>query len=98
MTLVIIMKFKIADGREKEFEDLVAERARLHKKASGFKVMYLLVPVGTKEFRLVSWWDRLPDHEAWIRKESYELGHNAQHQGLVIGTVPHEVGEIVRQW
>lgn len=98
MTTIIIMKFKIADGREKEFESFVEERTRLIRKTPGFRQIYLLTPIGVKEYRLVSWWDRIEDYEAWIRKESYELSHNAKHQGLVIGTVPYEVAQVIKQW
>ena len=98
MTLVIIMRFKIAPGREKEFELYVEERAKTIKKTPGVKQVYLLVPLGTKEYRLVSWWDKLTDHESWIRKESYELAHNDKHAGIVVGTVPFEVGEVKKQW
>ena len=98
MTTIIIMKFKIAEGREKEFETFVEERTRTIKKAPGFKQIYLLTPLGSKEYRLVSWWDKIPDHEAWVRKESYELAHNMKHAGLVIGTVPYEVAQVLKQW
>ena len=98
MTTVIIMKFKVAPGREKEFEDVIAERAKNLKKTPGLEKVYLLVPLGTKEYRLVSWWNNIDDHEAWIRKESYEVSENMKHAGLVIGTVPFEVGQVKRQW
>lgn len=98
MTTVIIMKFKVAQGREKEFEDFVNERAKIIKKMPGLDRIYLLVPLGTKEYRLVSWWDKIKDHEAWIRKESYEVSENSKHPGLVIGTIPFEVGEVKKQW
>ena len=98
MTLVIIMRFKVAQGREKEFESFIEERAKATKKVPGFKQVYLLVPLGTKEYRLVSWWDKLENHEAWIRKETYELVESPKHPGLVVGTVRFEVGEVRRQW
>lgn len=98
MTIVIIMKFKVAPGREDEFEDFIAERTKVIKKTPGLEKIYLLVPLGTSEYRLVSWWNRVQDHEAWIRKESYELSENSKHAGLIIGTIPYEVGEVKRQW
>jgi len=98
MTTVIIMKFKVAPGREKEFEEFVAERAQTIKKTPGLEKIYLLVPLGTTEYRLVSWWDKIKDHQSWIRKESYEVSENPKHAGLVIGTIPFEVGEVRKQW
>lgn len=98
MTTIIIMKFKVAEGREREFEAYVEERTKAIKKTPGFKQIYLLTPLASKEYRLVSWWDKIPDHEAWVRKESYELSHNEKHAGLVIGTVPYEVAKVLKQW
>lgn len=96
--LVIIMKFKIAPGRESEFEQVVAERAKTVKMTPGFKQIYLLVPLGTQEYRLVSWWDKVHDHEAWVRRESYEFSENSKHPGLILGTIPYEVAEVKKQW
>lgn len=98
MTTVIIMRFKVAPGREKEFEDFVSERAKVIKKTPGLERIYLLVPQGSTEFRLVTWWEKIKDHQAWIRKESYEVSENPKHPGLVIGTIPFEVGDVRKQW
>lgn len=98
MTTIIIMKFKVAEGREKEFEAFVGERAEKLRKQKGLQTLYLLVPAQASEYRLVSWWDAVPDHEAWVRKESYELSHNPKHEGLVVGTVPFEVATVIKKW
>lgn len=92
------MKFKIAHGRASEFEAFVEERTKTIRKIPGLRQIYLLTPLASKEYRLVSWWDRLEDHEAWIRKESYEFSHQPKHEGIVLGTVPVEVLEVVKQW
>jgi heme-degrading monooxygenase HmoA len=100
MRSIVIMRFKVADGREKEFESLVEQRARSIKKSPGIKQVYLLLPVSAKDkdYRLVTWWEDLKDHEAWIRRESYEFHHSADHPGIVVGTVPFEVANVVKEW
>lgn len=92
------MKFKIAGGRDKEFEAFVDERARAAKAVAGFKQIYLLRPTDNAEYRLVSWWEKSDNLPAWIRTESYEFSENPKHAGLVIGPIPYEVARVMRQW
>jgi heme-degrading monooxygenase HmoA len=98
MTLIIVMRIHVAPEREAEFEGLVAERARRHQGAQGFQRMYLLREPRAHEYRIVTWWTRLDDPEAWVRKETYAMSENAAHAGIVVGPVPHEVLEIAREF
>jgi heme-degrading monooxygenase HmoA len=97
-TTVIIMRFKVATGREAEFESFAAERAKATRGLAGLKQLYLLAPQSEAGYRLVSWWQDVADTEAWIRKESYAFMHDDKHAGLVVGTVPYEVATVVREW
>lgn len=98
MTHVVIMNFHVAPGREREFEDFVAERSRLHRGVPGFLRMYLLRPTASSEYRVVTWWKELEKPDSWIRKEAYAFSEAPQHLGLVVGTVPSEVLTVVREF
>jgi heme-degrading monooxygenase HmoA len=92
------MKFNTAEGREREFEKAVEERAVGLRQVPGFRQIYLLRPAGFGEFRLVAWWDEIADHEAWVRTESYALSHSDRHPGIVVGPVMYEVATLVKEW
>ncbi len=99
MTLLLIIRFRIAAGREDEWERFVAKRSKKLAKQDGFDRMYLLRPTdGDTEYRVVSWWDELDKPEAWIRKEMYEYSESEEHAGIVVGPPEHEVLEIVREF
>lgn len=98
MRRLIVMHVHVAAGRDREFEGFVAERAQVHERAKGFERMYLLRTDDRAEWRLVSWWRDTGDLEPWIRKEIYALSEDPAHHGIVVGPVPYEVLEIVRQF
>lgn len=98
MTLIVVLRLQVAPGRETEFEALVAERARVHRRAPGFERMYLLRGDPESEYRIVSWWGRLDEPEAWVRTEAYALSEDARHAGIVVGPVPHEVLHVAQQF
>lgn len=98
MRQVIVMPINVAPGREREFEDLIAERAKRHQETPGFERMYLLRTVDPNRFRLVTWWMQIDDPHAWVRKEVYALSENPRHAGIVVGAVPHEVLQVARQF
>jgi heme-degrading monooxygenase HmoA len=99
MRTIVILRLKVAQGREAEFEDFLQERAERIRATPGSQKVYLLKPLGSdKEYRMVSWWDDLQDHDAWVRKESYELHHSAEHPGIIVGTIPYEVASVLCEW
>lgn len=99
MTLLLIIRFHIASGRESEWEQFVAQRSREVSKQDGFDRMYLLRPIDTdNEYRVVSWWDKLEKPEAWIRKEIYAYSESDEHAGIVVGPPEHEILEIVKEF
>ena len=98
MTLVVILRLSVAPGRESEFERFLAQRAAKHRTDPGFERMYLLRSDDTGEYRIVTWWRRLDDPQAWIRQETYSLSEDRAHAGLIVGPVPHDVLQIVQQF
>lgn len=99
MTLLLIIRFRIASGREEEWERFVAHRSKVVSQEDGFDRMYLLRPTdGDTEYRVVSWWDELEKPEAWIRKEVYAYSESEEHAGIVVGPAEHEVLEIVEEF
>jgi heme-degrading monooxygenase HmoA len=99
MTLVIIMRFRVARDRHQEWEGFVADRSQEIAGQPGFSRMYLLRPEGKEnEYRVVSWWDQLDKPLAWIRKQSYTFSESDDHQGIVVGPIEHEILQIVKQF
>lgn len=99
MTLLLIIRFRIASGREEEWEEFVAARSKTVSRQAGFDRMYLLRPADEEnEYRVVSWWDDLEKPEAWIRKEIYAYSESEDHAGIVVGPAEHEVLEIVEEF
>jgi heme-degrading monooxygenase HmoA len=98
MRQLIVMSVHIAPGRETEFENFVQERAEKHRVAAGFDRMYLLRESGEDSYRIVTWWRDLADPESWVRKETYALSESTAHPGIIVGPIPFEVLEIVKQF
>lgn len=99
MTTLVIMRFRIAPEREREWESFVAERGHDMAKEAGYVRMYLLRPESqSNEYRVVSWWEDLADPQSWIRKETYAFSESRGHQGIVTGPVGHEVLQIVGEF
>lgn len=99
MTQIVILKVAVPAGREREFENVVADRSKVHRSKPGFERMYVLRPAGNgSEYRLVVWWKDLPSAEAWVRTETYALSEDKAHPGLVVGSVPHEVLHVVKEY
>lgn len=99
MTLLLIIRFRVASGREDEWETFVEERSKKVSGQTGFERMYLLRPVdGETEYRVVSWWSDLENPEAWIRKEIYAYSESEDHAGIVVGPAQHEILEIVEEF
>ena len=93
------MRFRIAEGRQEEWEALVAQRSVQAKATKGFQKMYLLRPEsGESEYRVVTWWKDALDHEAWIRSERYAFSEDPDHLGIVAGPVTHEVLRVVGEF
>jgi heme-degrading monooxygenase HmoA len=99
VTTVLIMKFRVAPGRESEWETFVSERSRTAATRAGFERMYLLKPrSGGDEYRVVSWWKTIDKPDAFIRTETYEFSESKAHQGIVVGPVGHEILDIVKSF
>jgi heme-degrading monooxygenase HmoA len=98
MRQLIVMRVHVAPGREAEFERFVDERAGAHRSEAGFDRMYLLREANTDGYRIVTWWRALPDPESWVRKETYAYSESPAHPGIIVGPVPFEVLEIVKQY
>lgn len=98
MRQLIVMRVHTAPGREDEFERFIQERAEMHQTQPGFDRMYLLRESGEGGYRLVTWWRDLADPESWVRKETYALSESPAHPGIIVGPVPFEVLEIVKQF
>lgn len=97
MVKILILKIRVAQGREAEFESLVKSRAVTLATDGDHERTYLL-RTRDGEYRLVSWWKKVDEADAWVRTQTYALSEDPQHRGVVVGPVPHEVLDVVDQY
>ena len=93
-------RFKIAIGRESDFEDIWKNRKTHIDDVQGFQKFDLLRG-DTKEnytlFTSHSTWDSKTDFENWKKSDAFKKAHSAsgQHQGIYLGHPEFEGFEVI---
>ena len=96
---IAMNRFKIAIGRESDFEEIWKNRETHLDDVVGFQKFNLLKGSTNEEFTLYtshSAWDSKSDFENWKKSESFRKAHSGggQHQGIYLGHPDFEGFEV----
>ncbi len=93
-------RFKIAIGRELDFEDIWKNRDTHLEAVIGFKNFNLLKGLTNDEYTLYtshSTWNSRSDFENWKNSEAFRKAHSGggEHQGIYLGHPKFEGFEVI---
>ncbi len=104
MSYIAMNRFKIAEGREADFEDVWRSRESRLKELKGFREFRLLKGPERDGHTLYSshvLWDSKADFEAWTKSEQFRTSHrNAggnRSKGTILGHPEFEGFETILQ-
>ena len=97
---IAMNRFKIAIGREPDFEDIWKNRETHLDDVVGFQDFNLLKGPTNDEYSLYtshSTWDSQSDFENWKNSEAFRKAHSGggQHQGIYLGHPKFEGFEVI---
>ena len=97
---IAMNRFKIAIGRESDFEDIWKNRETHLDDVKGFQTFNLLKGSTSDEYTLYtshSTWDSKTDFENWKKSEAFRKAHSGggQHQGIYLGHPEFEGFEVI---
>ena len=97
---IAMNRFKIAIGRESDFEDIWQNRETHLDNVKGFQKFNLLKGSTSEEYTLYtshSSWDSKSDFENWKKSEAFRKAHSGggQHQGIYLGHPEFEGFEVI---
>ena len=102
MSYIAMNRFRIAPGREEDFETVWKSRESRLKELKGFREFRLLKGPEGDGYRLYSShviWDSRDDFEAWTKSEQFRDAHknagNSSTQGAILGHPQFEGFETV---
>ena len=99
-TFIAMNRFKIAIGREEDFEDIWRNRETHLDDVGGFKKFNLLKGPTNEEYTLYtshSTWDSKTDFENWTKSEAFRKAHSGggQHNVIQLGHPQFEGFEVI---
>lgn len=102
MTFIAMNRFKIAPGREAEFEDIWRQRESNLPGMAGFISFHLLRGPGNAEHTLFAShtvWASRQHFEDWTQSEAFRRSHGsaARSTGLYLGPPQFEGFEVVQE-
>jgi len=97
---IAMNRFKIAVGRESDFEDVWKNRETYLEGVKGFQEFNLLRGFTNEEYTLYtshSTWDSRTDFENWKKSEAFRKAHSGggQHQGIYLSHPKFEGFEVI---
>ena len=97
---IAMNRFKIAIGRESEFENIWENRETRLNDVQGFQKFNLLRGETNENFTLFishSTWDSKADFENWKKSDAFRKAHSGggQHQGIYLGHPEFEGYEVI---
>ena len=97
---IAMNRFKIAIGRESDFEDIWKNRETHLDDVKGFQKFHLLKGSPNEEYTLYtshSTWDSKSDFENWKKSEAFKKAHSGggKHQGIYLGHPEFEGFEVI---
>ncbi|MFY0660193.1 MAG: antibiotic biosynthesis monooxygenase [Shimia sp.] len=104
MSYIAMNRFKIAEGREADFEDVWRSRESRLKELKGFREFRLLKGPEREGHTLYSshvLWDSKADFEAWTKSEQFRASHrnagDSRSKGAILGHPEFEGFETILQ-
>jgi heme-degrading monooxygenase HmoA len=76
--IVAMFRAPVEPGREKEFEEGFAHRARAVDQMPGFAGLDVLRHVDGKGYVVMTRWESRDAYEAWLRSPAFARGHGGQ--------------------
>ena len=97
---IAMNRFKIAIGRESDFENIWKNRETHLENINGFQKFNLLKGPTNDQYTLYtshSSWDSKLDFEDWRRSEAFRKAHSGggEHQGIYLGHPEFEGFEVI---
>ena len=93
--ILVMNRFTVTPGREKDFEEAFMGRAKLVESLPGFMGFDVLRP--TEEggvFVSMTRWASMADFENWTQSEAFKQGHSRKHPGMFAGHPKLEIFEV----
>lgn len=90
MSFIAMNRFRVAPGREDDFESIWKNRESRLKELKGFQEFRLLKGPQSEEHSLYSShviWDSREDFEAWTKSEQFRDAHKNAGQGRTEGVM-----------
>ncbi|WP_412554249.1 antibiotic biosynthesis monooxygenase family protein [Shimia sp. MIT1388] len=104
MSYIAMNRFKIAEGREADFEEVWRSRESRLKELKGFREFRLLKGPEREGHTLYSshvLWDSKADFEAWTKSEQFRASHrnagDSRSKGAILGHPEFEGFETILQ-
>ena len=104
MSYIAMNRFKIAEGREADFEDVWRSRESRLKELKGFREFRLLKGPEREGHTLYSshvLWDSKADFDAWTKSEQFRASHrnagDSRSKGAILGHPEFEGFETILQ-
>lgn len=104
MSYIAMNRFKIAEGRETDFEDVWRSRESRLKELKGFREFRLLKGPEREGHTLYSshvLWDSKDDFDAWTKSEQFRASHrnagDSRSKGAILGHPEFEGFETILQ-
>lgn len=104
MSYIAMNRFKIAEGREADFEDVWRSRESHLKELKGFREFRLLKGPEREGHTLYSshvLWNSKADFEAWTKSEQFRASHrnagDSRSKGAILGHPEFEGFETILQ-
>ena len=97
---IAMNRFKIAIGRESDFENIWKNRNTYLNDVPGFKKFNLLKGPTKEDYTLYcshSTWNTISDFEKWRSSDSFKKAHSGggQHKGIYLGHPEFEGFEVI---
>ncbi|MCB9894602.1 MAG: antibiotic biosynthesis monooxygenase [Planctomycetes bacterium] len=101
--ILVMNRFTVTPGREKDFEEAFKGRAKLVETLPGFMGFDVLRPThstgsGQAEeggvFISMTRWASMADFENWTQSEAFKQGHSRRHPGMFAGHPQLEIFEV----
>jgi heme-degrading monooxygenase HmoA len=93
--VVVMNRIPVAEGRESEFEQTFAARARAVDQMPGFVDLQVLRPSEGRTYVVMTRWRSRAAFDAWTKSEAFISAHRKQSPGLAAERPTLEIYEVL---